>query len=179
MVGGSHAPKRHKKGLVEAIDDEYNYSLPLDEFLASTSATSSTIPTAVERTLTDGRRTHTETLVVEPPSPFKRSRLDAVTATGDRMDCDDPPLPALPTFDIFEAELDSERYNMDLGGVYDRPASPLKRPKATKMKHSVSLRSLMHLLVTGIDVFFFPPNRIELCTNGGAFVTNICAPYSV
>ncbi|KAJ7765192.1 hypothetical protein B0H16DRAFT_1717745 [Mycena metata] len=52
------------------------------------------------------------------------------------MDCDDPPLPALPTFDIFEAELDSERYNMDLGGVYDRSASPLKRPKATKMKHS-------------------------------------------
>ncbi|KAJ7028207.1 hypothetical protein C8F04DRAFT_1291706 [Mycena alexandri] len=101
---------------------------PLEEYLASTSTlqTVLTVPTAIERTSADGRRTYTETLAVEPPSPFKRARVEFAE---DPMDCcDDPPLPT--NFDRFDAELDSERYDMDLGGVYDRPPSPPTRPKA-------------------------------------------------
>ncbi|KAJ7020579.1 hypothetical protein C8F04DRAFT_1274884 [Mycena alexandri] len=113
----------------EDIDDQYSFSLPLEDFLRNPTfkpTTSQTVPTAVERTSADGRRTYTQTLPVEPPSPLKRMGLNGVVE--EMMDCD-PPLATLPTFDVFDAELESERYNMDLGGVYDRPASPPTRQK--------------------------------------------------
>ncbi|KAJ7709332.1 hypothetical protein B0H16DRAFT_1745873 [Mycena metata] len=122
---GAMRKRRSKKIIEEDSNDEYNFSLPLEDFLTSTSAPT-TLPTAVERTSADGRRTYTETLRVEPPSPFKRARLDPV-ANG--MDCD-PPLPTLPIFNVFDAELEGECYDMDLGGIYDRPATPLTRKKA-------------------------------------------------
>ncbi|KAJ7030889.1 hypothetical protein C8F04DRAFT_1263380 [Mycena alexandri] len=96
-----------------------------------TNSTSETVPIAIQRTSSDNRRVYTETLRVEPPSPLKRARLD------DRMDCSDPGLPTLPTFSVFDAELDSERYDMDLGGLYDRPPSPLAHEKpSTKLRPS-------------------------------------------
>ncbi|KAJ7025057.1 hypothetical protein C8F04DRAFT_1269664 [Mycena alexandri] len=135
------AGRKRRKRPSEAIDDdEYNFSQPLEEFLASSSASLQveTVPTAISRTSADGRRTYTETLPVEPPSPLKRARLDAVT--GDAMEgCDDPPLPTfnLPSFDMFDAELESERYDMDFGGVYDRPPTPpTRRKKKSDLKPS-------------------------------------------
>ncbi|KAJ7782955.1 hypothetical protein B0H16DRAFT_1709789 [Mycena metata] len=121
-----------KRALAD-IHEEYDFSLPLDEFLAQ----NETVPTAVERTSSDGRRTYIQTIAVEPPSPLKRARLHAVTDDHPMDPCDNPPLPTLPIFDQFDAELESERYNMDLGGVYDRPPSPPTRQKAsTKLKPS-------------------------------------------
>ncbi|KAJ7038455.1 hypothetical protein C8F04DRAFT_1256039 [Mycena alexandri] len=118
-----------------AVDDDYSLSESLEDFLAATSSTgsSTTIPTAVGRTSADGRQTYSKNVPVEPPSPFKRPRLDSLAE--ERMDFDDDP--PLPTFDIFDAELESERYDMDLGGVYDRPATPPERKKASsKLKPS-------------------------------------------
>ncbi|KAJ7015977.1 hypothetical protein C8F04DRAFT_1283408 [Mycena alexandri] len=125
-------PRRlRKRGVKDTAEDaEYHFSQPLEDFLASTSAPA-TIPTLVERTSADGRRTYTETLRVEPPSPYKRMRLHTVLEEPVSMDgSEDPPLPELPTFSVFDAELESERYNMDLGGVYDRPATPPMRQKS-------------------------------------------------
>ncbi|KAJ7026230.1 hypothetical protein C8F04DRAFT_1268406 [Mycena alexandri] len=127
MSGTARKRRVRGKKVLDDIDAGYHFSQPLEEFLASTSTTSqTTIPIAIERTSADNRRIYTETLQIEPPSPVKRMRLHAVAE--DPMDCD-PPLPSLPTFDAFDAELESERYNMDLGGVYDRPPSPLAREK--------------------------------------------------
>ncbi|KAJ7741123.1 hypothetical protein B0H16DRAFT_1464665 [Mycena metata] len=129
--------KRRSGGATQklAVDDEYSLSETLEDFLAATSSTASsaTIPTAVGRTSADGRRTYSENVPVEPPSPFKWPQLDSL-AEGrvDFHDHDDPPLP----FDIFDAQLESERYDMDLGGVYDRPATPPARKKASKLKPS-------------------------------------------
>ncbi|KAJ7043422.1 hypothetical protein C8F04DRAFT_1250850 [Mycena alexandri] len=132
---GVRKRRTNVKRTLDDVDNEYSFSEPLDEFLASTSAT--TFPTAVERTSADGRRTYTQTLPVEPPSPFKRSRLDAVPEQRVEMDCcADPPLPELPTFDVFDAELESERYDMDLGGVYDHPQDTT-RPTRRKARGTV------------------------------------------
>ncbi|KAJ7018305.1 hypothetical protein C8F04DRAFT_1277832 [Mycena alexandri] len=138
MAGAGHKRRARAKRIVDEIDDEYTFSQSLEDFLVSPSGAflSEPIPTAIERTSADGRRTYTQTLPVEPPSPLKRRHLGALMEE-DSMGCDDPPLPNLPTFDMFDAEFESERSNMDLGGIYDRPPSPVTRQKApSKLKPS-------------------------------------------
>ncbi|KAJ7025882.1 hypothetical protein C8F04DRAFT_1268726 [Mycena alexandri] len=138
-VGRSHRFKSNKnsQGIKrnKADDDldDYNISMPLENFLAGPSRTAinADVPTVVERASADGRRTYTEMLPVEPPSPVKHMREDAPEPETVAMmvDTDDPPL---PTFNVFELDLESERYHMDLGGVFDRPATPPLRERQTK-----------------------------------------------
>lgn len=139
--------RKSKRALPVDDLDEYEFSEPLENFIpgatTSTSAVNAPIPAMVERTSADGRRTYTETLSVEPPSPIKHMRMETVpeVTPGDGMDLgDDPPLLSLPTFDSsFESDLDSERYHMDLGAVFDRPVMPLRaRAKKGRLKPSVS-----------------------------------------
>ncbi|KAJ7041706.1 hypothetical protein C8F04DRAFT_1176799 [Mycena alexandri] len=122
--------KRDLTALQDEEDDDYHLSVPLTEIISGSSVAA--VPTLVERTSTDGRRIYAETLPVDPPSPVKRMRLGLDgSADATHMHCDDdPPLPTFDLFNEFDADLDSERYDMDLGGVYDLPAPKPTRKKA-------------------------------------------------
>ncbi|KAJ7715056.1 hypothetical protein B0H16DRAFT_1742273 [Mycena metata] len=155
-LGIPHAPfgampgHRKIKRVLPSADDEYKYSEPIELFFpgahASTAAVNAPVPTMVERTSADGRRTYTETLSVDPPSPIKCMRMEAIhEETADRMDVDDPPLLPLPTFDFpFDADLESERYNMDLGGIFDWPVLPVRAQRGKKKGKITPSDKCMH-----------------------------------
>lgn len=138
-------PKR-KKHLEEDPNDEYHFSIPLADFLAGPSGgqINAEVPTVVERTSADGRRVYTETINVAPPSPVKRAREEQA-AREPLVPMDPADDPALPTIDI-DFDLDSDRYHMDLGGIYDRPPSPVRKSQTkSKFKPSVRVVSLAGL----------------------------------
>ncbi|KAJ7026646.1 hypothetical protein C8F04DRAFT_1267867 [Mycena alexandri] len=90
--------QKNKNTLAASQDDgldDYHLSIPLDEFIAPASAA---VATLVERTSADGRRTYVQTFPVEPPSPVKRMRLDALRTEDSTPMDDDPPLPDLSAF---------------------------------------------------------------------------------
>ncbi|KAJ7028941.1 hypothetical protein C8F04DRAFT_1265508 [Mycena alexandri] len=153
--------RKNKNTLAASQDDgldDYHLSIPLDEFIAPASAA---VPTLVECTSADGRRTYAQTFPIEPPSPVKRMRLDALRTEDSTPMDDNPPLPDLSAFNAFDAELDSERYDMDLGGIYDLPGPPPKRPKA-KSKITPADKS-MHEWRGLRDEFLWELLRLEGC----------------
>ncbi|KAJ7017197.1 hypothetical protein C8F04DRAFT_1200847 [Mycena alexandri] len=123
--------KRKKRTLEDPQNKEYHSSIALDDFLAGANGAqiNAEVPTVIQHTSADNQRVYTEILPVAPPSPVKRAREEA--ARKPMMDLDDDP--PLPTFD-FDFDLDSDRYHMDLGGIFDRPQTPVKKGnKSSKM----------------------------------------------
>ncbi|KAJ7699815.1 hypothetical protein B0H16DRAFT_1835822 [Mycena metata] len=152
-------------------DDDYHLSIPLDEFIEGSSASS--VPTLVERTSADSRRTYAQTFPIEPPSPIKRIRLDALqNEDSTPMDCEDPPLPDFSNFSAFDAELESERYDMDLGGIYDLPGPPPKRTRA-KPKITPSDKS-MHEWRALRDEYLRAILRLEGCADASEDICPGC-----
>ncbi|KAJ7029081.1 hypothetical protein C8F04DRAFT_1188013 [Mycena alexandri] len=88
----------------------------------------------VERTSADGRRVYKEIIPVAPPSPVKRAHAEA--ARDDMLPTDVTGDPPLPTFDDLGFDLDSDRYHMDLGGIFDRPPSPVQNARTKTFKPS-------------------------------------------
>jgi hypothetical protein len=125
------------------------------------------IPTYVERPSADGRRVYTETLAVNPSSPIKRMYTrQAVVEPLAPMEIDEPDDTSTGFDPLLLAD---DRYDMQLGGFYDRPASPpLPPPRNPKpVKPSVGFffqGETFHLIYIG---------RINLCMNGGTSATNI------
>ncbi|KAJ7633773.1 hypothetical protein DFH06DRAFT_1139696 [Mycena polygramma] len=110
--------KRRRTGPPPTAADDLVFTGSVADFLGGPSqATDAPIETVVERPSADGRRVHTEVLAVAPPSPVKRSRAAAMNPVP--MEVDNAPNRDHVSF------LDSgDRYDMDLGGFYDRPATP-------------------------------------------------------
>ncbi|KAJ7711071.1 hypothetical protein B0H16DRAFT_1745484 [Mycena metata] len=143
-------PGRQKpKEILPSANDDYEYSEPVENFFrgvhASTAAVNAPVPTIVERTSADGRRIYTETLSVDPPSPIKCMRMQPVPEDFNRIDIEDPPLLPLPTFDFaFDAELESERYDMDLRAIFDRPVLPVRAQRGKKKGKITPSDKCMH-----------------------------------
>ncbi|KAJ7023345.1 hypothetical protein C8F04DRAFT_1271407 [Mycena alexandri] len=168
----SGAKSKSKRNRTDDLDDEYTLSVSLNHFLdgPGSFAINADVETVVERPSADGRRTYTEMLPVAPPSPVKRMRQQA---HGPAMGADDDP--PLPTFDAFQLELDSDRYHMDLGGVFDRPATPpsQKLPGKGMKKFMPSDKSLYDWRRLR-DAFLQETIRLEGCAGASEDVCPGC-----
>ncbi|KAJ7185939.1 hypothetical protein C8R46DRAFT_1208043 [Mycena filopes] len=163
--------KKRKKPPLEDLNDEYHTSIALSDFLAGPSGAeiNAQVPTVVERTSADGRRVYTEVLRVEPPSPVKRLRQSAArpSIAVDVDMADDPPLPDFDPFDV-----EDDRYHMDLGGIFDRPPSPTRKPKP-KPAFKPSDKSLFEWRVHR-DEYLRTLLRLEGCGDADADVCPRC-----
>ncbi|KAJ7026597.1 hypothetical protein C8F04DRAFT_1267965 [Mycena alexandri] len=107
----------------------YVFSGSISDFLApplaSTSAINAPVETVVERVSGDGRRVNKEVLMQEAPSPIKRQRRQYFAADGSAPDPPDPPeLEPRAECGFDPTTIDIDRYDMELGGYFDRPAPP-------------------------------------------------------
>ncbi|KAJ7604794.1 hypothetical protein DFH06DRAFT_1150853 [Mycena polygramma] len=119
--------KRRPNPPKQQDNNPYVFSGSVADFLGGPShSTNVSIETVVERPSADGRRVHTEVLPVAPPSPVKRM-LAATSTHLDPVPMDlDPPLSN--AWDGY----DMDRYDMELGGFHDRPATPPLAPVHSK-----------------------------------------------
>ncbi|KAJ7021526.1 hypothetical protein C8F04DRAFT_1273648 [Mycena alexandri] len=133
-------PPREPGLLLGSTNTIYQYPWKIFWWGPSAAAANADVPTVIEWPSADGRRTYTELLPVKPPSPLKRMREEAhERELVSMMVADDPPL---PTFDAFELDLDSDRYHMDLGGVFDATPSMQRKPAKGIKKLTPSDKSL-------------------------------------
>jgi hypothetical protein len=103
------------------------------DFISPPTAATAPIEAIVEHPSADGRRVYTERLAVDPSSPIKRMRQQFQdNAELNSMDADPPPGP--PPDAVFDPGIQDDLYDMELGGFYDRAASPPPLPEKSRKK---------------------------------------------